>query len=211
MPRARILHAAQASRAEPLLAPGPSELQRKRITREELGARAAAERIVEEAREHADALLANARAEAEGAAAAAAQQAEQEARAELAARWLALRAEEQRRLESDMDRIVPLAVALAERLLGASLGLQPERIVPLARGVIDEARGARRAAIDAHPLDAETLRRTLTDAGLDAVRSVEVRDDAALARGELRLHTDVGTTDARLAPRFERLAAALRD
>jgi flagellar biosynthesis/type III secretory pathway protein FliH len=47
-------------------------------------------------------------------------------------------------------------------------------------------------------------------AGLD-VQSVEVRDDGALARGELRLHTDVGTIDARLAPRFERLAAALRD
>jgi flagellar biosynthesis/type III secretory pathway protein FliH len=38
-----------------------------------------------------------------------------------------------------------------------------------------------------------------------------VRSDAALARGELRLHTDLGTIDARLAPRFERLAAALRD
>jgi flagellar biosynthesis/type III secretory pathway protein FliH len=38
-----------------------------------------------------------------------------------------------------------------------------------------------------------------------------VRGDVALARGELRLHTDLGTIDARFAPRFERLAAALRD
>lgn len=211
MPRARIVPAARGARGAPLFAPGPSQPQRRRIAREELGAHLAAERIVEDARDRADRLLANARAEAQGAAAAAAREAREEARAELAARWLALRAEEQRRFESDADRIVPVAVALAERLLGASLGLEPERIVHLARAVIDEARGARRAAIDAHPLDAEALRRQLTDAGLDGVGSVEVRDDAALARGELRLHTDIGTIDARLAPRFERLAAALRD
>jgi flagellar assembly protein FliH len=211
MPRARVVPAARAARAVPVLAAGPSEPQRRRIAREELGALLEAERIVEDARERADLLLASARAEAQGTAAAAAREAREEARAELAERWLALRAGEQRRIESDADRIVPVAVALAERLLGVSLGLEPERIVYLARAVIDEARGARRAAIDAHPLDAEALRRQLTDAGLDAVRTVEVRDDAALARGELRLHTDVGTIDARLAPRFERLAAALRD
>jgi flagellar biosynthesis/type III secretory pathway protein FliH len=43
------------------------------------------------------------------------------------------------------------------------------------------------------------------------VQPVEVRDDAALSRGELRLHTDLGTIDARIAPRLERLADALRD
>jgi flagellar biosynthesis/type III secretory pathway protein FliH len=64
--------------------------------------------------------------------------------------------------------------------------------------------------IDAHPLDAEALQTQLSITGLD-IQSVEVRPDAALARGELRLHTDVGIIDARLAPRFDRLAAALRD
>jgi flagellar biosynthesis/type III secretory pathway protein FliH len=54
------------------------------------------------------------------------------------------------------------------------------------------------------------LREQLTTAGLD-VQSVEIRQDPALGRGELRLQTDVGTIDARFAPRFERLAAALRD
>jgi flagellar assembly protein FliH len=105
---------------------------------------------------------------------------------------------------------VALAVALAERLLAAALELHPEHIAKLARGVLDEARGARRAVIGAHPLDADTLRNHLTALDLD-IRSVEVQNDATLGRGELRLHTDVGTIDARLAPRFDRLAAALRD
>jgi flagellar assembly protein FliH/type III secretion protein L len=101
-------------------------------------------------------------------------------------------------------------VALAERLLGAALALDPSRIRELARGVLEEARGARRAIVEAHPLDAEELRTRLSADGLD-LQSLEVRSDEALARGELRLHTDLGTIDARLTPRFERLAAALRD
>ncbi len=169
-----------------------------------------AERLLRDARTQADALLAKARAEASAVAAAAADEAEQAAHAEFTARWLLLRQEEQRRVEQDADRIVPLAIVLAERLLGASLELEPARVAHLARAVIDEARGARRAVIEAHPIDAEALRQHLTAAGLD-MRSVEVREHSSLARGELLLHTDVGTLDARLAPRFERLAAALRD
>jgi flagellar assembly protein FliH len=172
-------------------------------------ARIEADRILVQAREEAELLLAQARSQAIEAAAAAAREAEERAQTDLAARWLALRYRE-RQQPDDAQRVISLAVALAERLLGASLELDPRRVVHLARTVIAEARGARRAVVDAHPLDAAALREHLMTAGLD-VQSVEVRDDGALARGELRLHTDVGTIDARLTPRFERLAAALRD
>ena len=71
-------------------------------------------------------------------------------------------------------------------------------------------RGARRAVIEAHPLDADELcaapRRARPRPAVGRGRR-----DAALARGALRLHTDLGTIDAQLAPRLERLAAALRD
>jgi flagellar assembly protein FliH len=186
------------------------QAKRRRIARDELAARMEAERILLQAREDADLLLARAQLQAMEAGAAATREAQERAETDLAARWLALRCREQETLEGDAKRVIGLAVALAERLLGASLELDPGRVVHLARAVIAEARGARRAVVDAHPLDAEALREHLMTAGLD-VQSVEVRDDGALARGELRLHTDVGTIDARLAPRFERLAAALRD
>ncbi len=209
-PRARILPAEGASCAQRWLGPGVSEPTRRRIAREEIEARLAAERIVGEARSQAEALIAETRTEAASTLAAASREARQEAHAELAARWLALRQAEQGALACAGERIVPVAVVLAERLLGASLALEPSRIVDLARTVIDEARGARRAVIDAHPLDADELKQRLTTNGLE-VQSIEIRRDEALARGEVRLHTDVGTIDARLAPRFERLAAALRD
>ncbi len=208
--RARILPAAEASRARPLLAPGVSDGRRRRIAREEMEARLAATRIEDDARTRADALLAAARAEAEGSVATATREAREEAGAELAAKWLALRQAEAGSIRREGERVISLAVALAERLLGVSLDLEPSRIVDIARTVIDEARGARSAIVEAHPLDAGELRQRLTTNGLE-LQSLEIRSDDALARGELRLHTDVGTIDARLAPRFERLAAALRD
>jgi flagellar assembly protein FliH len=207
-PRARVVHAAGS--ATPLLAPGIGKERRQRVAREELEARLTAERVVEEANTAAEAILAEARLRAAGSAAAAVAEAREHALTELTARWLALRERERAAMGRDREVVVRIAVALAERLLGASLELEPSRIDALARGVFDEARGARRAVVEAHPLDADELRARLDTGGLD-LQSIEVRSDAALARGELRLHTDLGTIDARLAPRFERLAAALRD
>jgi flagellar biosynthesis/type III secretory pathway protein FliH len=208
-PLARVLRAAAVA-SEPLWSPGPSETQSRRLSSEMLEARTRAVAIIEQAQAEADAIRARARSDGEGSVALAVREARESAQTELAARWLALRQLEARHIENGSDWVVALAVALGERLLGAALDLDPARIVHLARAIFAEARGARRARIDAHPSDAPVLREQLTTAGLD-VQSIEIREDPALARGELRLQTDLGTIDARLAPRFERLAAALRD
>jgi flagellar biosynthesis/type III secretory pathway protein FliH len=214
-PRARIIRAPDTPGATPtgeerLLSLRPSVAQWRRIAREELEARMAGERIVEEARSRAEIIASQAREDALGAAAQAVREAREQAEANAAAQWLALRQSEGERLERERERIIAVAVVLAERLLGSALDLDPTRIAHLARTAIAEARGARRIAIEAHPLDADSLRRHLQAAHLDA-QSVEVRDNLALARGELRLQTDIGTIDAKLAPRLDRLAAALRD
>ncbi len=199
-----------AGRGRPLMSPGPSDAQRRRITREEIEGRLAAERLIRQARAEAEKIVARALEQGHDAVTAAVRDAEADARARVAAEWLALRNDQQKQLERDADRILPIAVALAERLLGASLELDASRVAALARTVLAEAGGVRRAIIDAHPLDAQALRKHLSIAGLD-VQSVEVRDASDLARGELQLHTDLGTIDAKLALRFDRLAAALRD
>jgi flagellar assembly protein FliH len=213
--RARVIPAADAAkRLVALGAPGhphgASRTQWRRIVREEVEGQLRAEVIVQDAHAQAEAIVVRAREEAALAVRVAAQQAGEEAQTAAIAQWIAVRSDEQRRIEGQRDQMVTLAVALAERLLGESLVLEPARVVELARGVIAEARGARRARIDAHPIDAAVLREHLAALRLDA-EAVQIHDDAALARGELRLHTDIGTIDARLAPRFERLAAALRD
>ena len=130
--------------------------------------------------------------------------------AELSAKFLALHAREERRAELDIDRTVKLAVLLAERLLGTELETRPERIAEMAQAALREARGARRAVIEAAPLDAEALRTNLSQLEFPP-ECLEVRSNADLSRGSLSIHTDIGTLDARLNPQLERLAAALHD
>ncbi|HEY1696315.1 MAG TPA: FliH/SctL family protein [Polyangiaceae bacterium] len=209
LPRGRVVKHV-GTEALPLLAAGPSPRQRRRVAREELEARLAAETLVRDAEEMAKAIVARAHEEGRALAAQAATAAREDADRQLTARWIALRDAESRRTGSDAERLVPLATALAERILCATLELQPDRIATLAAGVLAEARGARRATIHAHPADAEALRGQMVAAGLDPA-AVDVQSDPALARGGLRLHTDVGVIDAQLAPRLDRLAEALRD
>ncbi|MGH7269295.1 MAG: FliH/SctL family protein [Polyangiaceae bacterium] len=212
-----MIPASGAASARPLLEPSLASVLRRRIARQEIEARLAAELILHDARDQAERTIAEARLATAGMAASVADEVRRDAEAELAARWLALREAEHRQIDREADRVLRLAVVLAERLLGAELNLDSSRIALLARTALDEARGTRRAVIDAHPLDADALRTHLGQTRVSAeehgidLKSVEVRCDASLARGDLRLHTDMGVIDARLAPRFERLASALRD
>lgn len=202
------------ARSARLLLDGPSEEQRSRIGRDEVEAHANGERVLNMALARADAILADARASAAKAAQEAAREAAEAEQAKLAALHIALRTEGEARAERDLDRAIALARVLAERLIGEAIATAPETVAALARQALSEARGARRVRIEAHPLDAEALRRHLgivTQALSQGSAAVDVVENAELHRGSLCVHTDLGTLDAKLTPRLERLAAALRD
>lgn len=191
--RARVLKSVDVAEAH--ASPRP-----RRIAAEVLAAREEATRIVAEAR-----------AEAVRAVAGAVEDATREAReaeiAKLAASFLALRHREEAHAAAQKDELVTLATALAERLLGEALRVEPTRIAELAITAMQEARGARQVRIDAAPEDVAPLREALEVLG----RTAEVTEDAALARGSLVVHTDIGKIDARLEPQLARLATALRE
>jgi flagellar biosynthesis/type III secretory pathway protein FliH len=223
--RGRIVRGDAAASARPVLAPGPSRRQRARLSREQAEAHRDADRVIDLALTQSRTILDAARDESRKAAAEAAREVEEKEQARLAAAWLALRAREEIRAESDLGRSIALARVLAERLLGRAIELDPALIQSIAREVLTELRGARRVRIEAHPLDADELRAHLAGAGLwaplwapEAAPEAGPESAAAtivsstdLARGSLIVHTDVGTLDAQLHPRLERLASALRD
>jgi len=138
---------------------------------------------------------------------------EVEARAEAAARVatqaLALSLRENQALERNLDRVVEVARVLAERLLGEALGLEPRRIVAIARRALEEARGARRVTIVAHPDDAALIEQALLS--VQSGGAAEVLADPERPRGSLRLDTDIGVLDADLAPQLDRLLPKLRE
>jgi flagellar biosynthesis/type III secretory pathway protein FliH len=132
-----------------------------------------------------------------------------EAASRVAAHALALADRDDRALERNLDRIVEVARVLAERLLGEALELEPKRVLSLARRALEEARGARRVTIVAHPEDARLIEEALSS--FKAAFAAAVLVDPARARGSLRLDTDVGVLDADLAPQLDRLLPKLRE
>jgi flagellar assembly protein FliH/type III secretion protein L len=179
---------------------GNVDRRARRIAAELIEARTEAARILAEAKAQASAV----RAEA---ASSAARSAREQEVAKLAAGFLALRHAEAQRLEADRDRIIELAVVLAERLLGDALRLDPSRIAELAAAALCEARGARRVRIDASPFDVAALTDALAAIGQDA----DIRPDDGLGRGSLVVHTDLGRIDGRLEPQLAVLASAVRE
>lgn len=188
--------------AAPIAAPvaAAAAARARRIAGEVIEARAEAARIIASAQKDAEAVVASA-------AAAAATEAREQEVARLAASFLALRDEEAGQPERDVDRIIELAVLLAERLVGEALRVEPARIAELAASAIHEARGARRVRIDASPDDVDALGQALGAIG----QSADIQADPTLQRGSLVVHTDLGRVDARLEPQLARLAAALRE
>lgn len=211
--RGRVIKAppGAATQADaPLLAPGPSRAQARRIPAAAVDEFMRANRSLDAAKGMADAIVKQAWADAAAVAASASAKAREDAESKVAAAWLELRAREEAAAARDLDRAVKLATALAERLVGASIALEPKVVASLAREALAEARGARKVVFEACPADVDALRTELASIPLPA-EAIELRADSSLARGDLRLHTDIGTLDAKLRPRLERLAAALRD
>jgi len=165
--------------------------------------------IVARAETEASALLARAKREAAELRLRAEVEARAEAAAGVAARVLALSSRENQTLERNLERIVEVARVLAERLLGEALELEPRRVVAIARRALEEARGARRVTIVAHPADAALIEQALLS--LHAGGGAEVLADPERRRGSLRLDTDIGVLDADLAPQLDRLLPKLRE
>ena len=178
------------------------------------------QRAAEAAREGADrlaraeqaarALLDRAEQAARSLCAEARQEGQKEGAAELTAAWIKLRTEENARDERDLDRTVELARALAERIVGETIALEPAKIAVMARQTLAAAKQARKIALLAHPDDAAALRAHIGSLGLEQV-ALEIHADEARPRGSLLLETDLGIIDADLTIQLDRLARSLRD
>lgn len=127
--------------------------------------------------------------------------ARERARAELAVAHLEVEQARKEALAEAEASIVPLAVAIARRLVGEELALAPERIGGIVQEALARARNVSRVRIRVHPDDAAQLE----DRGLKILR------DPAIERGGCLVETDRGIVDARLETRIEALAQAITD
>jgi flagellar assembly protein FliH len=127
----------------------------------------------------------------------------------LAAKITEAAALRQRQLERASDDIIKLAQAMAERVIGESLNLDPQRLMSMAQRCINEARGANRVLLLVHPADATRLAQQIEGLGVSV--EVRVQPDPELQTGDLRIETDVGSLDARVGTQLANLAAKIRE
>lgn len=168
-----------------------------------------AKQIVIEAEQRAAELLARAEQELASLRARVTDEARKEGATALSAALLRFAAKEAATEERSLERSIELARLLAERLLGEALTLDPSRIVGLARTSLAEARGARRITLVAHPEDAPTLQAAVDAGQLEHIAKVLASPE--IARGALRIESEIGVLDAEIAPQLDRLVARLRE
>lgn len=208
LPRARIVKATTAPSA-PAATPRVQERPvARRVPAVVLDAHAEAGAIRARAEEEARRILDEARSKVAHLADDAAREAREREIARVTAELLGVRAAEEKRRAGEIDRSIAVATALAERVIGEGLRIEPERIAVLATEALREARGARRVRIEASPDDVAPLRAALALLGTEVTDIVPSEE---LGRGSLVVVTDLGRVDARLTPQLDRLAAALRD
>lgn len=210
--RARIIKAASLPEAVGSSTPRVAERRgrddyARRVPRELFSAKVEAEALLAHARAEAATIVASAHAETQAAAEHAAREATANAEARAAARHLALVAREAHADARALDRVVDLAVILAERLVGDAIAKDPAHLGSLARAALAEARGARRVRVEVRSSDVDALAEALAPAG-EGIVEVVANDD--LDAGSLLVDSDIGRIDGRLRPQLTRLAAALR-
>ncbi len=113
-------------------------------------------------------------------------------------------------LERHLDDVVDLARMLAERWVRTALPTDDDALRSWALGLIDEARGASRIRVLAHPSTADSLARLFENHEFGE-REIEISGDPELAPDALLLETDVGIIRASTGDGIERLARTLRD
>jgi flagellar assembly protein FliH len=108
---------------------------------------------------------------------------------------------------------VRLAAAIAERLLGRELQLNPDLALDRIREALGLAVGASRIRVRLHPDDATLLGAQAAEVvrALAACGEAEVNPDNSLTRGSCFIDTQHGQIDARIETLLDRIVAQLLD
>lgn len=118
----------------------------------------------------------------------------------------------ERLLSGAQAQLVELALEVARRIVARAAEVDRSVVVELAARALAPVRGRAEVTIHAHPDDLEALGAAeprLVQA-LSRARSITFLAEGGLAPGEVRVETEAGTVDARLAPQLEALGRALR-
>lgn len=136
----------------------------------------------------------------------------EEGRRALAVAEVTLRAEGARLRAEAGDRLLRLAVSLAERVLGQELRTHPEAILALVRQALGQLSLCGNAVLRLHPEDARSLTTAYPALASVAQGGAELTlvEDPSLARGDCLVEADGGRVDGSVRVLLAHLEAAMR-
>ncbi len=186
---------------------GPAALS---LSRQVFSSALDGQQLLARARQRAEAVLAELEAQRAEALAEARQAGYQEGLAQAAEVLVRARAEARQLRKTAEQRLVRLAVRIAERILDAQLRLEPEYVVSVARKTMEQVSWCRKLVFRVHPEDLAFLERhrqsLLAQAG---EADVEFVADGEVCRGGCILETEVGRIDATLDSQLRAVEQAL--
>lgn len=134
-----------------------------------------------------------------------------QARESSAVQTVALRAEAVRLRAEAGDRLIRLAVELAERILRRELRQHPDSIEDLARAALSEVAWCQQITLRLHPDDAQrlTTAQPRLAAALDPGAELRLEADPKLSPGACVVETESGDVDASVEVQLAALERAL--
>ena len=108
---------------------------------------------------------------------------------------------------------VALAFRVAEKVLGAAVEVEPERVVDVVRGALRRIVERGRVTVLVHPDDLDLVRAAGTDlvTELGGIEHLEVQAERRVSRGGAVVHTPDGDVDATLSTKLDRAREVVAD
>jgi flagellar biosynthesis/type III secretory pathway protein FliH len=107
--------------------------------------------------------------------------------------------------------VVELAVAIAEKIVGAALVADPELVCNLVAGALRAVEGGNGVVLEVNPDDVELVQRWLDASTLPLAAKIELRAERRIARGGCVVRTPEGEIDARVREQLDRAEEVLRE
>jgi flagellar assembly protein FliH len=105
---------------------------------------------------------------------------------------------------------VELALAIAEKVVGAALDARPELVCDVVAGALRRVTERERLVVEVNPADVELVRPWLETAGLQAGH-IELSPERRVARGGCVVRTAAGEIDAQIPEQLDRARELLTD
>jgi flagellar assembly protein FliH len=107
--------------------------------------------------------------------------------------------------------VVELALAIAEKIVGTALAVEPARVTNVVAGALRSVEAGGGVVLEVNPDDVELLQDWLESAALPLALKIELRPERRVTRGGCVVRTAEGEIDARAREQLDRAEEVLRE